>query len=67
MDLRPNLPDYCGVFLSSGFTAPGMGEELNQHNTSLHCCKMKTLEEEETSKGNLMDNLNAVKEECVVL
>jgi len=28
---------------------------------------MEKLEEEETSKGNLMDNLSAVKEECVVV
>lgn len=67
MDLRPQLPDYCSIAPSSGLSAPSNGWELKQHNTSLCCCKMEKLEEEETSRGKLMDNLSAVKEECVVV
>ncbi|TMS07640.1 hypothetical protein E3U43_011733 [Larimichthys crocea] len=66
MDQRSQLPDYCS--LSHKWTLsslPAMAKELKQHNASLRCCQVEKLEEEETSKGNLMDNPSAKSERGV--
>lgn len=49
------------------FELPAMAKNYNSTTQAFTAAKIEKLEEEETSRGNLMDNLSAVKEECVVV
>lgn len=63
--IETQMSGYCSVSSSSRLKLPAVAK--NKNNTKCHCCKTDMLEEEGTSKGNVIDNLSAVTGECVVV